>query len=232
MPQVYRAFVGQTQALHGAVFNALSAESDMRQTPGGRIMLERRPLNFPQLFRAYIDAYQGIWTWNPGPKTPGGGDVLDGVGAYGQCASFVRGLHLLATAPKPYGLDLGNQIEIVRYNGFLNAGFISPHAGTHFGLQSNVLTPGVASTFAPLYYWDNHYVIKYLGRFYDPSYDEEYTSLDEMATYELKPGTIERGTDAYEAAQAKTASIVYFKQRLGQLGNRKHAVEGPFASLP
>jgi hypothetical protein len=231
MPQVYRAFVGQTQALHNVTFNPLSAETDMRQTPGGRIMLERRPLNFTQLFRAYIDAYQNIWTWNPGPKTPSGGDVLDGVGAYGQCASFVRGLHLLATAPKPYGLDLGNQVEIVRYNGFLNSGFVSPHNGTHFGLHSNVLAPG-GTTFAPLYYWDNHFVIKYQGRFFDPSYDEEYSSLDEMATYELKPGTIQRGTDTYEAAQDKMSKVVYFKQRPGQLGNRKHAAEGPLPSLP
>jgi hypothetical protein len=52
------------------------------------------------------------------------------------------------------------------------------------------------------------------------------------AMYELQPDTVQRGTDTYEAAHGKTGTTVYFKQRRGQLGNRKDAVGRPFASLP
>lgn len=231
MPLVYRAIANGTHVVPGT---PAGIDNEMRQTPGGRIMLAQKPKNFTQLFRAYVDGYRTIWAWNPGPKTPSGAEVLDGVAAFGQCASFVRGLYSLATAKAPYGLNLGAQVEIVRYNGQFNDGFLSPHNGVHFGLASNVLTTGGASppVFAPLYYWANHYVIKYLGRYFDPSYDDEYATLDEMAAYQIKAGQHQRGTDIYEAVQDRMGNITYFKQHRGAVGARIHAVEGPFASLP
>lgn len=234
MPSVYRDFATKIDSLQGLVFNTLSAESSMRQVPAGRIMLQAKPKNFTQLFRAFVDGYKNIWTWNP-KKTPSSGEVLDGVQTYGQCAAFSRALHLLAVAPKPYGLGLSpTQVQVDSYKGKHNQGFISRHDKVHFNLASNVITPGGGNppTFTDLYSWENHFVVKYLGRYYDPSYDDEYTTKDEMALYGILPGTENRGQEVYEKGVDRMGKTHYFKQNFGALGARAYCSEGPYASLP
>lgn len=235
MANVYRQFNGQLDALQHTNFELGPAHVQMRMTPAGRLMIARNPRNFTQLFQAYVTAYQGLWSWNPGPKTPQGAEVCDGVGMFGQCAAFARGLHFLARCPKPYGLALGaHDVEVVRYNGALSQGFISPHDGIHFGLAANVLRPGTAHApeIEPLYYWDNHYVVKYLGRHFDPSYNLEYGDLSEMATYEIEPGTVQHDGDTYEVA-SHVGRKYYFKVLDNLIhGGRRIPVEGPFDRLP
>ena len=161
---VYRQFAHQLDALQNIVYDPVIASRDMQMTPAGRLMLNRNPLNFTQLFAAYVAEYQNIWAWNPGPKTPQGAEVCDGVAMFGQCASFSRGLHLL-------------------------------------------------------------------GRYYDPSYNTEYTTLDEMAVYELDAGTIQRGGHSWESA-TNFAGKRYFKTINLVHGGVRIPVEGPFNALP
>ena len=234
MASVYQKISDNLNAVRGTAFDPVIAARDMNLTPAGRMMLQDRPRNFTQLFASFVNAYRAIWTWNPGPRTPSGGQVLDGVSMYGQCASLARALALLAKCPTPYGLGLSDtDVEVVAYKGLNNVGFVSPHDRVHYSLDRNVIVPNSApAQLADLYYWENHYVVKYLGRYFDPSYDTEYTTLDEMAEYELCPGTIERNDGVYEKATGPRREVVYFKQTRQKVGNANVAAEGPFAALP
>ncbi|HWM93289.1 MAG TPA: hypothetical protein VN493_21180 [Thermoanaerobaculia bacterium] len=139
---------------------------------------------------------QAGWTWNPGAAGRGlmcGKAWLDyqvGTGHGGECGWIGWALHTLLITPKPYGFGIpAAQCPIREYSGEATAGnngygFVADHAlGGHFNLGANVSTSLNPAVLTPFYYWGDHVVVEYLGRFWDPSYNKSYANITDMAAY-------------------------------------------------
>lgn len=185
--------------------------------------------DFDSLFTSFCNYFHipGNWTWNGGAGTPSSQSILDGDAKTGQCVALARALRMLAEAAPPYGLGLagvGDPYVQGRYTGQTAQGFISDHPGNPgvLGLRANIFTIGDIR-FCPrgqLYAWDDHKVVPYNGRFYDPSYRHVLNTLPEMAAYQVT-GEVRRNHilgrppaevwTFYLATHAVNGTQVYFR---------------------
>jgi hypothetical protein len=158
--------------------------SDILSVPGGKILRKIGVADFEHLFPAFCDFFHGQdnWTWVGKTLTPSAPMILDGEAKTGQCLALASALRLLAMTRKPFGLGIPD-VDLGRftksdglYYGRYQQGFLSEHPiGGILNLLPNVYEPlnalpKPASRLAPLYLWENHKVLKYNGKFYDPSY--------------------------------------------------------------
>ncbi len=223
--------------------------SDVLSVPGGKIMKRTQGVEVEQLFEAFCDHFHttGNWTWTGGRVTPAAAAILDGDdGAkVGQCQALAAALRFLATARKPYGLDIGSTRlgsfgkGDGLYTGRYQAGFFSEHpVGGILGLLPNVYEPldrlpTPTSRLAPLYGWENHKVLKYGGRYYDPSYRKQYTQLSDMAAYHLRATTNFADTTKIVEAEMCSGSPVFFLELsstdIKPLGRGSPIYMGPYA---
>ncbi len=124
-------------------------------------------------FHQYL--VQSGWQWAPGiagNSLRRGAELLDGTANQGECGYVANALAYLINAPAPYGFGVGGA-EVFRYTGSKHKGFISPLANALPGLQPNINLP-VGGTLNGYYFWDNHKVVKFNGRYYDPCYNTVY----------------------------------------------------------
>lgn len=247
---VYRGIhqaMNANASLHAQNFGGMAhqVQTQMQATPGGRLMLQHNPQTFQALFSVFVQFFQGMWTWNPGAHTPAHGALLDGAQTYGQCLGLSRELCLLATAPAPYGLGLSPaHVVLTTYKGQFNNGFVSRHpvAGA-FSLRSNVEAipanaPGAPPPNSPpadqLYFWCNHVVVQYQGRYYDPSYGLIYNTLAAMAEYHVQAQVLHKGHTYDRLQHATTLQQAYFLAYnvARVVGGRTVRSRGPYAALP
>lgn len=201
--------------------------------------------DFNALFHAYIDFGNNTrhWVWN---GTGGGWDrfgLLDQARITGECKLFVANFWLLARSPRPYGLGIvATQLPDIPlpYTGAAAQGFVSAHNGVFYGLGPNV-HPAANYRDVPLYLWDNHKVLSYQGRFWDPCYRATYNQLQDMARYQLTGqmfrlrnvplATCMQTGDAAEAATYRGVTYYFRRQsQAEQLANHR-TYEGPLTQV-
>lgn len=160
--------------------------------PGVKIMKTvGPPAGFKQLFdafAAYIHQPASNFTWNG--SAPGGSayKLLDGDTNSTECATYANAFMMLCWAPKPYGLGLSKaEFSLTSYSGESKKGFVSNHPTV--GVIR--LLPNVAGQ--ALYFWANHKVIAYQGRFHDVMYKTSYANKEDMAVYQVMENEAEMG---------------------------------------
>ncbi len=212
--------------LGGRAPGPLPMASLLRQTPGGQLMVARRPQRFAQLFEAFRARLLTTWRWLPeSAASHERGAVLDGAVNAGDAASLAAELVLLATAPAPFGLGLSpSACRVVPYRGEAQQGFVAEHsqAGV-LGLRSDVLGRDGRPT--DLRRWRCHSLVAADGRFYDPAYGHVYAQLGEAADYSLAP--LAPGADGvhWRAARDRLRRTVWFQEEGARL-------RGPFSAPP
>ncbi|HBO1217802.1 TPA: hypothetical protein L4E92_005186 [Pseudomonas aeruginosa] len=127
------------------------------------------------------------WTWAPmvgGNNLSAGAKLLDGDLKSGECATPAHALAYLIKAAPPYGFGLEGEATVKTFTGSQGKGFISKHDTPLPGLSSNIkrMQGGVVDGF---YFWENHKVVEYGGKFYDPNYRKSYIQLADMASAEI-----------------------------------------------
>jgi|GEM_PF-3211108 len=179
--------------------------SSSSPTPGGAIMngyafggLTRG--NVTTLSNRLYGQANGHWTWEgggAGDSPSAGAKFLDGNLQAGECGYLANALSVLLTSDNPYGAEQDNGLfQVVTYSGKYPTrgvgsknGFISAHANTPLNLEPNVYTTlGVQ---VPFYWWGNHKVMSYDGRYFDPTYGTSqggpgyYPDLESMAAAQI-----------------------------------------------
>ena len=152
--------------------------SAVDQIPGMAIM-KSSGKTFATLFDAFVQYIHNSgngMTWQGSSGGGTGHPFLDGKKKRGECLMFARALKILASSPEPYGLNLKG-VGFVSYSGPNKMGFVSAH-----DVKGVVkLRPNVEGE--NLYFWANHKVVTYAGRFYDPMYNKVYNSTKDMVAY-------------------------------------------------
>lgn len=128
------------------------------------------------------------WTWAPGNGSSYG--LIDNQTMSSQCKSIAGGMFYLAVAPPPFGLgmpwDKSWANGVWEYRHKPKNGFVSEHpADGVLNLTSNVYTADHTRASEDihgkrLFYWDNHWVVRYKELIYDPSYGKEYDEPEDM----------------------------------------------------
>jgi len=191
-------------------------------TPGGQVIQRWNRNREATSMDAFLAEFcvilhtPGYWTWNPA-KNPDAYSILDGDQKVGECQALARAFRVLATCGNGLGLTFreGEVGEPTRpggwYEGRHAKGFISNHplAGI-LNLLPNVYPPGDEfpkpdSTLAQLYFWANHKVVPYGGKFYDPSYHNIYDKLEDMSVYHVCSDSLSK-TDANEILKIETSN--------------------------
>jgi len=220
------------QAQMGTAITGVGGDDGLRGLTGQKIMTAK-PMNFQQLFDAYVRYIRtpgnGL-TWNGSARGGSGYVMLDNDLTTGECAMFVTAFSILCWAPAPYGLGLPKgDFELPSYTGRDKKGFVSRHPTVGIvGLRPNVRGQ-------ELYVWDNHKVVKYQNRYWDVMYNTSYGSMDEMALYHLMPDEVVLNTDDVPLAQRGTYCMVdplmggqgqWFKEVMPKV------YEGPSNAMP
>jgi len=172
-------------------------------TPGGKVIQRwnrnREATSIDAFLGEFCEIFHtpGYWTWNPA-KNPDAYSILDGDQTVGECQALARAFRTLATCGNGFGLTF-KESEVAEptragggwYEGRHCMGFVSRHplAGI-LNLLPNVYPPGnrlpgTDSRLAELYFWANHKVVPYNGKFYDPSYNKIYDKLEDMSAYQV-----------------------------------------------
>ncbi len=199
----------------------------------GYVMMTKHPApgNFADLYARFVDFTRTDrrCIWNPQVSAGGGAPLLDGNKFAGECALFANNLAVLAYAPTPYGLGIAQaQVNVTHYSGLYKKGFVSAHPSLGvLGLRSNFRDRD------DMYFWANHKVVSYGGRFYDPSYDKVYNALTDMTLYTIMPNEIEIEGVTYCPAESNVGKGVgvqgqgyWFKEY------PNGTYEGPATSIP
>lgn len=178
----------------------------LAKLPGCQIMATK-PTSFAALFKAFTTyVHTGGYTWNGSAGGGIGSPLLDGEKSTGECLMFARALSILAYAPKPYGLALNrDDAPFTSYTGLNKKGFVSAH-NTVLNLAANV-------NGQPLYLWENHKVLAYQGRYYDPSYNKIYDDLRDMALYHILDTVDFGGVDYHQAERRGDSQGYWFKEQ-------------------
>ncbi|MCB9523124.1 MAG: hypothetical protein H6702_07050 [Myxococcales bacterium] len=216
--RIYRALAA------GGPAQPLPVPAMLRRTPGGRLMLDRRPQRFPQLFGAFRASLLPGWRWRPEAQCEPGA-LLDGASSAGDAHALARELALLATAPAPFGLGLSvAQVQVVTYRGEGRGGFLAEHSRTGvLGLASDVVAKDASPT--DLRRWQSHALVAWQGRFYDPAYGHVYARLGEAADYSLDARARELDGARWRAGHDRLRRPVWFLEEGARL-------RGPYTQPP
>jgi hypothetical protein len=218
MPNVYKALCANPPQVPDLIgINQAPGKIIMRQVP---VQVHERTMD--NLFR-YFCAYfhtPGNWTWDGSPGTPDPADILDGDKRRGQCLALARAFRTLATTPWPHGIGLlpasvGEPRLLGFYDGRYHKGFVSTHppAGI-LALRGNVFdaaNPNLTNCGRVHYSWQDHKVVPYNGRFYDPSYAKIWNTLSAMATYHIINDDYTFNKNIYVVADDSSGSRCYFR---------------------
>jgi hypothetical protein len=211
---------------------AVGGADGLRGLTGQKIM-SAKPMNFQQLFDAYVryirNPSNGL-TWNGSARGGSGYVMLDNDLTTGECAMFVTAFSILCWAPPPYGLGLPKgEFELPSYTGRDKKGFVSRHpAAGIVGLRPNVRGQ-------ELYVWDNHKVVKYQNRYWDVMYNTSYAAMSEMALHHIMPNEVVLDSADVPLAERGTYSMT--DPLLGGAGKWFKEVtpkvyEGPSVAMP
>jgi hypothetical protein len=142
------------------------------------------------LFKTYVEfLHDSGWRWS-GFGSCGTPLVLDTAPQDKECQAFAVGLMQLMIAPWPFGIGLPvAEVNMRTYIGPLlgtnKAGFVARHPKHGvLGLKPNITREGMIDdvfTTMSFYRWQNHKVIEYGAKYFDPSYGCQYTEQSEMA---------------------------------------------------
>lgn len=128
------------------------------------------------------------WKWSPtesGNSKPKGAKLLDNEIHSGECAMVAQAFAILLNSAPPFGFKKEDSIEeakVVRHAP--PGGFITPHNNYLPGPQSQfVHSPQQLINY---YLWENHKVVQYGLRFYDPNYRKVYDTLKGMEAAEIE----------------------------------------------
>ncbi|MGH9584531.1 MAG: hypothetical protein ACRD4O_16530 [Bryobacteraceae bacterium] len=173
--------------------------------PGAKIMRELQRILTPSdteamrvegLYRTFVEySRRENWMWSPATActTP---KLLDSKTTAAECAAFAAGFMSLALTPAPFGLGADRRnFQMVTYTGEKvsgkGAGFVSFHATPDcLGLAPNVYTKGGTKLdevlFGRIFYlWANHKVVKYIDKYFDPTYGCQYVQEEDMAALKI-----------------------------------------------
>ncbi len=146
------------------------------------------------LFMVYVEySRRHDWKWS-GSGPCGSPKILDAAQPPLECQAFAVGLLALMITQPPFGLGVPPQeAEVKTYVGKLvngnKVGFVAQHPnGGVLSLPPNVHSgPRVDESLPSGFYkWENHKVVAYGGRFYDPSYGCQYENLADMVCLEIE----------------------------------------------
>jgi hypothetical protein len=199
-------------------------------SPGGKLMHDYSGRMLPEghaemtedKLKAFREVFKFYWQWSGSTSTPPPGEVLDGEKRAGNCRSLSRALRILAASPRTLSVSPVESIHLglgleprlfteTDYSGEHDEGFVAEHSAGDglgvFGLEPNVIGNGGS----PLYFWGSHQVMKYGGRYWDPSYGRVYNSLSEMALFTIVKERTKNGVTNCEA-RSRRGETVYFKK--------------------
>ncbi len=213
--------------------------------PGVGVMKAFRALSHPGdteamkaelLFQVYVQwLHKSGWTWAGGGSC-GSPLVLDNPPGEKECQAFAVGLKTLMIAPWPFGLGIAEAgVTVTPYSGPLlggsKVGFVSLHptAGV-LNLKPNVTRGGIVDDDLGnqgLYRWDNHKVVLYGGKYFDPSYGCQYLTLADMAYqtvvgFGLTGGAAPATYDAWDLAADNDQTGNYYLVCRSALGRQYH----------
>jgi len=164
----------------------------------------------------------------------------------------------LMIAPPPFGLGIPiADVEVKTFVGKLvrgnKVGFVAHHpTDSVLALPPNVVSGGIVDdALSPGFYkWENHKVVAYGGKLFDPSYGCQYENLEDMVYLEVEDYGItgsgpvdflrwdsEADNDEtgkyYLKCKSRQNRTYYFKVRKASLRKvaAKIEYEGPFAAL-
>ncbi len=193
MPNPYDIINGYYGSPKYATEIAKVSELQRKAMLGWQIINENPIPTTPQeVFDKLVRKLREVGKWR-GSKSAAQ-NLLGSIDYEGECGLFAYAFRTLLTAPKPFGLGLDKgQVSLVTWKGLYGNGFVVKHPEVIMELEANVdRDPSVSLVDSPLlHFWDNHKVINYAGRLWDPSYGCTYGSDREVILFDVFKDEVE-----------------------------------------
>ncbi len=194
-----------------------------KRVPAVDQMSEERKLE--ELYTTFAAEARTLgWTWAPGNGSSYG--LIDNQTTSSQCKSFAGGMFYLAVAPPPFGLgmpwDKSWANGVTEYRHKPKNGFVSEHPSDGvLNLAPNVYmaehTKAAEDIHGKhLYYWDNHWVVRYKEKIYDPTYGKEYAQLEDMELLSVEACEVlawDKSFDSLEQDDAYGVGVLKLKSK-------------------